>query len=373
MPLPFGWRERCGGRRARIALRGFVALRATRFLGSHDSCGAREACKIRLRARNFSSVIAYARYYFVIDANKVPLQCGQEARQTTFKRSPHLFTHSADSHLRGSAPELSTATHVAPLPSDYAAPTRLRSADAAAAAQMAPPTRRRRPATCFLLALLAQRAATFAPRPRLAAPRARHILYSSSKPLPDANIPGLTRDKDDLPGDEQPEEDAAAVEILETATETVEEAPAVEADQYADIRERIKARAAELDLKATKPKEVFEATEQKNVLQSMVDTAVEETQKEEEALAYSDGLGVVEGMKKELDLIIWPGPQEVLNTLGLVVVITAVMVIYVLGVDKFLQFALDPLFHYPAKEVIAEKAAKAAAQAASAAAAGAGL
>ncbi len=240
---------------------------------------------------------------------------------------------------------------------------------------MAPPTRRRRPATCFLLALLAQRATTFAPRPRLAAPRARHApLASSSKPLPDANIPGLTRDKDDLPaGDEQPEEDAAAVEVLESTTEApVAEAPA-EADQYADIRERIKARAAELDLKATKPKEVFEATEQKNVLQSMVDTAVEETQKEEEALAYSDGLGVVEGMKKELDLIIWPGPQEVLNTLGLVVVITAVMVIYVLGVDKFLQFALDPLFHYPAKEVIAEKAAKAAAQAASAAAASSGL
>ena len=234
---------------------------------------------------------------------------------------------------------------------------------------MAPPTRRRRPAACILLSLLAQRATTFAPRPRLAAPpRHRHTqLASSSKPLPDSNIPGLTRDKDDLP-DAQPEEDAAAVEILETATETVEEAPA-EADQYADIRERIKARAAELDLKATAPKEVFEATEQKNVLQSMVDTAVEETQKEEEALAYSDGLGVVEGMKKELDLIIWPSPQEILNTLGLVVVITAVMVLYVLGVDKFLQFALDPLFHYPAKEVIAEKAAKAAAQAAAASAA----
>ena len=231
---------------------------------------------------------------------------------------------------------------------------------------MAPPTRRRRPAACILLSLLAQRAATFAPRPRLAAPpRHRHTpLASSSKPLPDSNIPGLTRDKDDLPDSE---EDAAAVEVLESTT--VEEAPAVEADQYADIRERIKARAAELDLKATAPKEVFEATEQKNVLQSMVDTAVEETQKEEEALAYSDGLGVVEGMKKELDLIIWPSPQEILNTLGLVVVITAVMVVYVLGVDKFLQFALDPLFHYPAKEVIAEKAAKAAAQAAAASAA----
>ena len=238
---------------------------------------------------------------------------------------------------------------------------------------MAPPTRRRRPAACILLSLLAQRATTFAPRPRLAAPpRLRHtLLFSSSKPLPDSNIPGLTRDKDDLPtGDEQPEDDAAAVEVLESTT--VEEAPAAEAaaeDQYADIRERIKARAAELDLKATAPKEVFEATEQKNVLQSMVDTAVEETQKEEEALAYSDGLGVVEGMKKELDLIIWPSPQEILNTLGLVVVITAVMVLYVLGVDKFLQFALDPLFHYPAKEVIAEKAAKAAAQAAAASAA----
>ena len=236
---------------------------------------------------------------------------------------------------------------------------------------MAPPTRRRRPAACILLSLLAQRAATFAPRPRLAAPRLRHTpLASSSKPLPDSNIPGLTWDKDDLPtGDEQPEDDAAAVEVLESTTEApVAEAPA-EADQYADIRERIKARAAELDLKATAPKEVFEATEQKNVLQSMVDTAVEETQKEEEALAYSDGLGVVEGMKKELDLIIWPSPQEILNTLGLVVVITAVMVLYVLGVDKFLQFALDPLFHYPAKEVIAEKAAKAAAQAAAASAA----
>ena len=233
---------------------------------------------------------------------------------------------------------------------------------------MAPPTRRRRPAACILLSLLAQRAATFAPRPRLAAaPRLRHTpLASSSKPLPDSNIPGLTRDKDDLPDSE---EDAAAVEVLESTTEApVAEAPA-EADQYADIRERIKARAAELDLKATAPKEVFEATEQKNVLQSMVDTAVEETQKEEEALAYSDGLGVVEGMKKELDLIIWPSPQEILNTLGLVVVITAVMVLYVLGVDKFLQFALDPLFHYPAKEVIAEKAAKAAAQAAAASAA----
>ena len=92
---------------------------------------------------------------------------------------------------------------------------------------MAPPTRRRRPATSFLFVLLAQRATTFAPRPRLAAPRHRHtLLASSSKPLPDSNIPGLTRDKDDLPGESE-EEDAAAVEVLESTTEAaVAEAPA---------------------------------------------------------------------------------------------------------------------------------------------------
>ena len=58
------------------------------------------------------------------------------------------------------------------------------------------------------------------------------------------------------------------------------EAPADETpadDQYADIRDRIKARAAELDLRATAPKEVFQTTEQKNFLTSMVDTAVEDT------------------------------------------------------------------------------------------------
>ena len=54
-------------------------------------------------------------------------------------------------------------------------------------------------------------------------------------------------------------------------------------------------------------------------------------------------------MKKELDLIIWPGPQEIFNTLGLVVGITAFMICYVLGVDKLLQTVLDPLFHFPQK------------------------
>ena len=81
----------------------------------------------------------------------------------------------------------------------------------------------------------------------------------------------------------------------------------------------------------------------------MADTAIEETQREEDALAYSDGLSVLEGMKKELDLIVWPGPQEIVNTLGLVIAITVFMSGYVLGVDKLLQTVLDPIFHYPSK------------------------
>ena len=213
-----------------------------------------------------------------------------------------------------------------------------------------------------MLSLLAQRGTTLAPRPRLA-PRQRHMLYSSSKPLPEVNNPGIARDKDDLPGAPEEEDDAAAVEAYPAAAAAVE-APADETpadDQYADIRDRIKARAAELDLRATAPKEAFQTTEQKNFLTSMVDTAVEDTQKEEDSLAYSDGLSVLEGMKKELDLIIWPGPQEVVNTLGLVLAITAFASAYVLGVDKFLQFALDPIFHYPAAEVKAAAAAAAAA------------
>jgi len=224
------------------------------------------------------------------------------------------------------------------------------------------PTQRRRPAACILLSLLAQRGTTLAPRPRLA-PRQRHTqLYSSSKPLPEVNNPGIARDKDDLPGAPEEDDAAAAVEAYPAAAaavEVVDEAPAD--DQYADIRDRIKARAAELDLRATAPKEVFQTTEQKNFLTSIVDTAVEDTQKEEDSLAYSDGLSVLEGMKKELDLIIWPGPQEVVNTLGLVLAITAFASAYVLGVDKFLQFALDPIFHYPAAEVKAAAAAAAAA------------
>ena len=160
--------------RARIALRGFVALRATRFLGSHDSCGAREACKIRLRAR-FSSVIAYARYYFVIDANKVPLQCGQEARQSTFKRSPTLHT-------------AQTAT--------FAGRSRVVHSDSrstcTATTQRRPTTQRRRRSRTngstdddeghYLFLLLAQpRAAATRVKARAAA---RHILYSSSKRCP---------------------------------------------------------------------------------------------------------------------------------------------------------------------------------------------
>ena len=163
---------------------------------------------------------------------------------------------------------------------------------------MAPPTRRRRPATCFLLALLAQRATTFAPRPRLAAtPRHRHTpLASSSKPLPDSNIPGLTRDKDDLPGDS--EEDAAAVEVLESTTEAaVAEAPA-EADQYADMGKDQGARPSSTSRRQSRREVLSHRTEERLAVHGR--HGRRRTQKEEEA-SRTPTAGVVEGMKKELE------------------------------------------------------------------------
>lgn len=181
-----------------------------------------------------------------------------------------------------------------------------------------------------------------APSQRLATPTR---LSSSSKPLPDrTEAPSLAKDLETLPEDEA----AEAVDALSSSDDAQAEAPEPVVEEYADISERIKARAAQLNLKEAGPSEVFENKPERNMLQQMADVAVEETQMEKDAEAYSDGLSLFEGIKKEYDQIIWPGPQEVINTLGLVVVITAVMVFYVLGVDKFLQFALDPLFHYAA-------------------------
>ena len=81
-------------------------------------------------------------------------------------------------------------------------------------------------------------------------------------------------------------------------------------------------------------------------MNAMATESMKNTEMEKEAESYSDGLSIVEGIQKEFAQVIWPGPQEVVNTLGLVVAITAFMCLFVIGVDKFLQFALDPLFHY---------------------------
>ena len=171
-------------------------------------------------------------------------------------------------------------------------------------------------------------------------------LSSSSKPLPETSAPSLAKDLDGLP-----EEDAAEAVAGALAAEgdgAAAAAPAPEAaDEYSDVRERIRARAEQLNLQGSAaPQEVFDVKPERNVLQQMADVAIEETQMEKDAETYSDGLSIVEGLQKEWAEVIWPGPQEVVNTLGLVVGITAFMVAYVLGVDKFLQTVLDPLFHY---------------------------
>ena len=174
-------------------------------------------------------------------------------------------------------------------------------------------------------------------------------LASSSKPLPDrTETPSLAKDLESLPAEDAEE---AVAEALASGGDAAADAaappPEPPADEeYSDVRERIRARAEQLNLQSSKPQEVFENKPERNMLQQMADTAIEETQMEKEAESYSDGLSIVEGIQKEFAQVIWPGPQEVVNTLGLVVAITAFMCLFVIGVDKFLQFALDPLFHY---------------------------
>ena len=160
--------ERCGGRRARIALRALFALRATRFLGSHESCGAREACRVSMTSA--SLVLVLLRTLGII-CSLMPTKC------IAVRPGRHRDTSLSSLHTCSDAAH--TATFAGALQS---CPQRSRShpcsdttqRHAAAAAQMAPPTRRRRPATSFLLALLAQRATTYgaAQRRRRAAPQA---------------------------------------------------------------------------------------------------------------------------------------------------------------------------------------------------------
>jgi preprotein translocase SecE subunit len=173
-------------------------------------------------------------------------------------------------------------------------------------------------------------------------------LSSSSKPLPETSAPSLAKDLDGLPEEDAAEAVAGALAAEGDGAPAAAAAAAPEAaDEYSDVRERIRARAEQLNLQGSAaPQEVFDVKPERNVLQQMADVAIEETQMEKDAETYSDGLSIVEGLQKEWAAVIWPGPQEVVNTLGLVVGITAFMVAYVLGVDKFLQTVLDPLFHY---------------------------
>lgn len=173
-------------------------------------------------------------------------------------------------------------------------------------------------------------------------------LSSSSKPLPETSAPSLAKDLDGLPEEDAAEAVAGALAAEGDGAPAAAAAAAPEAaDEYSDVRERIRARAEQLNLQGSAaPQEVFDVKPERNVLQQMADVAIEETQMEKDAETYSDGLSIVEGLQKEWAEVIWPGPQEVVNTLGLVVGITAFMVAYVLGVDKFLQTVLDPLFHY---------------------------
>ncbi|KAJ8603747.1 hypothetical protein CTAYLR_000281 [Chrysophaeum taylorii] len=117
-------------------------------------------------------------------------------------------------------------------------------------------------------------------------------------------------------------------------------------DDLADIRERIRRRAEELNLEANvaPAPEVYDKAGPKNVLQEIMDDAVEQAEIEELAEEYSDGLSLWEGALKELKLIEWPTLQDSLLNLAIVVAITTFMVGYVWFIDWASKSALSPLY-----------------------------
>jgi len=123
--------------------------------------------------------------------------------------------------------------------------------------------------------------------------------------------------------------------------------PAATNDDLSDVRERIRRRAQELNLqKNDATPDEYDANAPKNLLEQIADKAMDEAEIERLGAQYSDGLNIFEGAMKEFKLVEWPTPQETLQSLGIVLVIATIAVGYVLLLDRGLQFALDPLFHY---------------------------
>ena len=119
-------------------------------------------------------------------------------------------------------------------------------------------------------------------------------------------------------------------------------------DNLDDIRERIRQRAKEMNLEASDAPapEVYDNAGPKNILQQVVDDAMEQAEAEELAAQYGDGLNLFEGVMKELELIEWPTMSDNFQNMGIVLGLTVFMVSYVYLLDTTFQKLLGPIFNY---------------------------
>lgn len=151
-------------------------------------------------------------------------------------------------------------------------------------------------------------------------------LSSTSKPAPDQQDPTAT----------------ASLPVSETKNGGGDD------DNLDDIRERIRQRAKEMNLEASDAPapEVYDNAGPKNILQQVVDDAMEQAEAEELASQYGDGLNLFEGVKKELELIEWPTMSDNFQNMGIVLGLTVFMVGYVYFLDTTFQKLLGPIFNY---------------------------
>jgi len=138
------------------------------------------------------------------------------------------------------------------------------------------------------------------------------------------------------------------------ASTTMPEAPpsgavASTGDDLADVRERIRRRAAELNLRASDgTPDDLDDSKPVGWMEQMALDSLSEAELERLSDDYGDGLNVVEGAWKELALIEWPTAKEVFETFVESFLLTVFMVGYVFLVDYALHHLFDPIFHYPA-------------------------
>jgi len=163
-------------------------------------------------------------------------------------------------------------------------------------------------------------------------PHRTRRLSSQSKPMPDEAVPVA----DPLLPDEELVDDVAEPPPREEPPED---------DGLEDIRERIRRRAAEMNLQESMatPDE-YDGKNQGNVLEQMVQQSMDDEELNRKAAQFADGRNLLEGVLNEISLLKWPPWKETLDNFLVVVGLAVFICLFVTLVDEAL-YAYLPLTH----------------------------